>query len=183
MLRSPIPPGPGGGRGAPGARSSPSGCARGAQRVPHVRAAMWLRHPAQGTHPRADAAPGALLMSLPCSSCGAAMPLSRRASRAGKSRGRGTEQCRGLAELREFPPVGLGYRHGEDPNCWFWPPAPALWGVRTSSWSRCPAGLMLPAHPQPRSRFAGEAGRECKLNPHKNQLNYWGIKIPLFSLP
>lgn len=96
-------------------------------------------------------------------------------------------RCRGLADLAkrwaELLPVGLGNWHEEDPNLWFWAPSPALGDALTSTWSWCPAGLMLPAHPQPHSHFAGEAGRECELNPHKTQLNYWGIKIPLFSLP
>lgn len=83
----------------------------------------------------------------------------------------------------ELPSVGLAYWHVEDPNCSCWAPSSSLLDALTSTWSWCPARLMFPTHPQPHSRFAGEAGRQCKLNPHKNQLNYWGIKIPLFSLP
>lgn len=60
---------------------------------------------------------------------------------------------------------------------------PQFQGCLTSTWSWCPARLVFPAHPQPRSALQGEAGRECKLNPHKNRLNCRGIKIPLFSLP
>lgn len=51
-----------------------------------------------------------------------------------------------------------------------------------------PGSARAPCPPSRRTRscktcrFAGKAGRECRLNLRKSQLNCWGIKIPLFSL-
>lgn len=77
----------------------------------------------------------------------------------GSARGRGTEQCQGLAELREVlaraPTRGIGMLAWRGSQLLVLAPAPALGDALSSTWCWCPAGLVLPAHPQPHSALQG----------------------------